>query len=497
VPKSFLFLACFLTTFSWGSDSWDRIQQTGEIRWGADATGGAPYIFPDPANPRRLIGFEVDLMRALAREMGVKERLVQVPWEELVPALMRDNFDMAFCGLEVTPERQQVIDFTRPYYYFSEQLTVRRGEEHLGTLEALQGRRVGTLAASLAFNILARDPRIKPVTYPSPVEAYHDLEIGRVDAVLMDLPISAWYAGPNKNLHNIEKTVEESTYAGGIRKGSPILKEKLDTAILALVKSGEIETIYRKWNLWTPQQSKLLSSPAGVGGGSVDEPRPTAAGVTVETGSWKRFIPLMIRGAGMTILIACLSMALAILLGFALCYATTYGNRAVQLAATSYIEIIRGTPLLIQLYLLYYGLPNIGIELNAFVAAVLGMGMNYAAYEAEIYRAGILAVPKGQTDAARSLGMTPNQSLWHIILPQAFRTILPPSTNDFIALFKDTSLVSIITVTELTKVYSTAATNTYRFLELGLVTAALYFAMSWPLSLWSRRLERKRHAAVH
>ena len=158
---------------------------------------------------------------------------------------------------------------------------------------------------------------------------------------------------------------------------------------------------------------------------------------------------------------------------------------------------MRGTPLLIQLYLLYYGLPNLGIQLNAFVAAVLGVGLNYAAYEAEIYRAGILSVPAGQGEAARSLGMTHSQSIRFIIVPQAIRTIFPPSTNDFIALFKDTSLVSIITVSELTRAYSQAATTTYRFLELGLMTAALYFLMSFPLSVISSRMEKRQYAAIH
>jgi polar amino acid transport system substrate-binding protein len=158
------------------------------------------------------------------------------------------------------------------------------------------------------------------------------------------------------------------------------------------------------------------------------------------------------------------------------------------------VEITRGTPLLIQLYVLYYGLPNLGLQLNALVAAVLGVGFNYAAYESEIYRAGILSVPRGQEEAARSLGLTTWQTLRHVVLPQAIRTVLPPSTNDFIALFKDTSLVSIITVMELTRAYSQAATATFRFLELGLLTAGLYLMMSLPLSFLSRRLESQRRA---
>ena len=144
-----------------------------------------------------------------------------------------------------------------------------------------------------------------------------------------------------------------------------------------------------------------------------------------------------------------------------------------------------------QLYIIYYGLPGIGIRLDAFTAAVLGLGINYAAYETEIYRASIDAVPHGQTDAALSLGMTPWLLYRRILIPQAVRTARPPMTNDFIALLKDSSLVSIITIVELTKSYNMLAVSSMRFLELGLLTAALYLLMSFPLSLLSSRLERR------
>ena len=149
------------------------------------------------------------------------------------------------------------------------------------------------------------------------------------------------------------------------------------------------------------------------------------------------------------------------------------------------------TPVLIQLYLIYYGLPNVGIRLDAFSAAVLGLGLNYAAYEAEIYRAGLQSIPKVQMEAALSLGMSRVLAIRRIIAPQAVRIVIPPVTNDFIALFKDTSLVSIITVVELTKAYNILAVSSLKFLELGALTAILYFSMSYPLSLFARFMERR------
>jgi polar amino acid transport system substrate-binding protein len=203
------------------------------------------------------------------------------------------------------------------------------------------------------------------------------------------------------------------------------------------------------------------------------------------------FFPALLKGAALTIIISVVSMTLAVILGLFISLIRLYGRAPFTSLATAYIEIYRGTPLLIQLYLLYYGLPNIGISLSPWLAAFIGLGMNYAAYEAEIYRAGISAIPKGQMEAALSLGMSRNLAIKRIILPQALRISLPGITNDFIALFKDSSLVSIIAMVELTKTYNILASSTLRYFELGLITAILYFGMSYPLSLLARRLENR------
>jgi len=155
------------------------------------------------------------------------------------------------------------------------------------------------------------------------------------------------------------------------------------------------------------------------------------------------------------------------------------------------IRVIRGTPLLIQLFLIYYGLPEIGIRLNAFMAAILGLGFNYAASESENYRAGIQSIPRGQTEASLALGMSQWQTLKHVVLPQAFRVVIPPVTNDFIAMFKDSSIVSVITMVELTKVYGMLAMSTYDYIGLGIMTAGIYFGLSYPASIFASWLERK------
>jgi polar amino acid transport system substrate-binding protein len=185
-------------------------------------------------------------------------------------------------------------------------------------------------------------------------------------------------------------------------------------------------------------------------------------------------------------------MPLAMLLGFLVAVGRLYGPAWLGRLLVLYVEFLRGTPLLLQLYFIYFLLPNLGITIHAFWAAILGLAINYSAYEAENYRAGLLAIPRGQMEAALALGMTKWSALRHIIIPQAVRLVIPPVTNDFIALFKDTSVCSVIAVSELTGSYNRLYNNNRdMLLELALLTSLLYLLMSIPLSLLARRLERR------
>jgi polar amino acid transport system substrate-binding protein len=201
------------------------------------------------------------------------------------------------------------------------------------------------------------------------------------------------------------------------------------------------------------------------------------------------FLPLLAKGSLMTLEISIVSMALAMFVGLITAIARLYGPMPAQWLAVSFVEIFRGTPLLIQLFLIFYGLPHIGIKLDPFTSAILGLGLNYGASEAENYRAGILSIPKSQMDASYALGMTRRQSLRHIILPQAIRMVIPPVTNDFIALLKDSSLVSVITMVELTATYGQLASTYFDYLGIGLLTAAVYFILGLPFVRLSRHLE--------
>jgi polar amino acid transport system substrate-binding protein len=449
----------------------------GTLRWGGDMQGGEPFVFQRPQHGAGLVGFEVEIADALARRLGLRAEFVQNDWHTLVPSLERGDFDVALNGLEVTAARRARVAFTRPYYAFTETVVVRRDAPDVPTMAALGGRRVGTLEASLAFDLLRATAGVETVLYEGVEEPYLDLEQGRLDAVVLDNIIAARYGLPRPTLR-AAGTVGEGVYAIAVRPADGALLTALDGALAAMLADGDLRRILTRWDLWDERQA-LLAAAAPAAAGSGAGARLTLA-----------HLPLFVRGAAFTVVISALAMALAVGGGLVLSLARRYGGAPVRAAAGAYVEIFRGTPVLLQLYVLYYGLAPI-LPLDAFTAAVVGLGLNYAAYESELYRAGMQAVPHGQTEAALALGMSRAATLRRIVLPQAVRIALPGMANDFIALLKDSSLVSVITVVELTKQMTITAVDVRGWLAPGLLCAALYLALSYPLSRLASRLERR------
>jgi len=475
-----LFAGDPLTVLS--ADHLQTIQSKGLLLWGADAEGGAPYVFPDPKKPEVLTGFEHDLADALAAKLGVKAAMVQNEWDQLIPGLERGNFDIILNGLEITPEHQQHIAMSRAYYVYGQQIVVRADAPDLPRLEDLKGKTVGVLSYSVAQRLLEKMGGVDLRIYPGNVESFMDLKTGRIQAVLLDLPIAIYYAKADPALKFSGEPFAFGYYGIGVRKEDVTLLAALNKAIEDLLHNGTLERIYRKYDIWDERQARLQDYQAE----TVTQRKSIST-----LREWPKYLPLLLRGAVMTIWLSVLGMAVAVVVGLFIVLMRLYGIAPLRWLAKAYVEVIRGTPLLIQLFLIYYGLPQIGIRLNAFLAGMLGLGLNYAASESENYRAGIQSIPRGQTEASQALGMTRWQCLQHVILPQALRLVIPPVTNDFIAMFKDSSIVSVITMVELTKVYGMLAMATYDYIGLGLMTAGIYFALSYPASIFANWLEKR------
>jgi polar amino acid transport system substrate-binding protein len=457
-----------------GGGALARIRQRGEITWGADLQGGEPYLFEDPADPKRIVGFEVEIMDAIARRLGVQHRVVQYNWSNLIPSLERGDFDIAMNGIEATAERSARVLLSRPYFIYAETLAVRRGSRYR-SLDDLRGKRVATLNQTVAYDLLRARP-VELVLYEGSQEPYLDLARGRVEAVLLDNIIADRYGCPMAGIECLPGDVARGTYVIAVRKSDPELAAALDRALAEVSAAGELERILRKWKLWDARQTEP------------PPPLPAAAAAPRTLGAGQ--VRLFFEAALVTLGISIGAFLIAVPLALVLATCRVYGGRVPGALARLYIEVFRGTPVLLQLFVLYYGLAPYW-SMGPLTAAIAGLGLNYAAYEAEVYRGALTGIPRGQSEAARALGFGPWQTLRHVLLPQAFRLALPAMTNDFVALLKDSSLVSVITVIELTKRMTIAAVDVRGWLVPGLLCAGLYLAMSYPLSELARRLERR------
>ena len=202
-------------------------------------------------------------------------------------------------------------------------------------------------------------------------------------------------------------------------------------------------------------------------------------------------LPFLLKGSILTIQLAVITIFLGTFLGIILAFCKISKNKLLSFIATFYIWIFRGTPLLLQLFFFYYALPGMGLSMDAFTAAVLGLSLNCAAYMSEIIRGGIIAIDKGQFEASKALGFTYFQTMTKIILPQTFRVIIPPVGNEFIAMLKDTSLVSSIAMTELMKTTTNISSATFKFPEMYFSAACLYLLMTTLFTTGFSIIEKK------
>jgi polar amino acid transport system permease protein len=206
------------------------------------------------------------------------------------------------------------------------------------------------------------------------------------------------------------------------------------------------------------------------------------------------FLTTLLGGWPATVTVALGALVFALVFGLAVALLRLSRLRLLRIPAIAYIEFFRGTPALVQLFVIYFGLPDIGIEPSPLQAAIIGLGLNGSAYLAEIYRAGIESIHRGQMEAALSLGLTPIRAMQYIVLPQAIRTMLPPITNFAIVLLKDTSIVFAVGVVEIMALARNLVTETLHSAAVYLIAGALYLCVTIPMSRLAARLERQRQA---
>jgi polar amino acid transport system substrate-binding protein len=482
IPLALLAMVAFAR-----ADGLAEVKASGTLRYGSDMEGGGPYAFPDPRNPREVTGFEVELMDMLGKDLGVTPAFTQGQWDKLLQVLSTGRLDAVVNGYEWTEIRARDYAATRPYYVYQLQLIARK-DAAVRSWEDLKrprpdGRRwsVGVLVGSAADRFAAEDggKSVEVVRFDGATDAMTAVQNGQYDATLQDLPAARFYRARYPALELAGPPVSHGYYVIYTRADDTSLRDELDRGLSRLLAAGDLRRLYERYGIWTEAQSKLAS---------FDGPIQVVSASLPGRG-WgliSQYSELLLDAAKVTVILSLCSMPLAMALGLFIALGRLYGPSTVRMVLAGYVELIRGTPLMLQLYVLFFV-----VQLPAWVAGIGGLAINYSAYEAEIYRAGLQAIPAGQMEAALALGMSRRMALRRIIVPQAVRIVIPPVTNDFIALFKDTSVCSVVTLVELTKQYSILANSTGGAIEFALAAATLYMAMSVPLSWFSRWSERR------
>ncbi|MBI5086857.1 MAG: ABC transporter permease subunit [Acidobacteria bacterium] len=509
--------ACILTVLmvpaAASGDVLSEMRKSGRMLWGGDQEGGGPYVYPKEDNPAQVTGFDVDVANRLGEYLKLKAEFTQGQWETMPDMLRARKVDAIINGYEFTPERAELMDATIPYYVFALQLMGRKGDARINSWADLKKgagaapMKIGVLSGSAAESYARAfcGGLCEVLSYAGTTDGMREVETGKLDATLQDTPVTSFYAPRFPALRRIGEPVARGYYVIYVRKGETAFLQALNEAIVLMVRNGDFERIYRKYGIWNAQQAELADI-AGKGRfygylKAADVPveknrLPAEAAVRLETRKrgWqvvRDYSVILLQSAGMTVLLSCLSFPLAILLGLMIALGRLYGHAWLRLPLTGYVEFLRGTPLMLQLYFIFFFLPELGMAIPPIWTGILGLAINYSAYESEIYRAGLQAIPKGQMEAALALGMSKTQALRRIIVPQAVRIVIPPVVNDFIALFKDTSVCSVVTIVELTKRFSVLSLSTQATVELMGLTALLYLMMSYPMSVAARHIENR------
>lgn len=489
------------------ADSLDEIRQRGTLRWGGDKEGGAPFVFPRADDPAQIQGCDVEMAELLAKKLGVRAEFVQGQWDKLPELVDRGDIDIVLSGYEWTENRARRFGTSIPYYIYELQLLARRSDSSLTAIDDLRKkpdkpkRRVAVLGGSAAQFYMdehfADDVEI--VRFDGVTDAMRSVELAvdGIDANLQDMPIVIYYEKGFPALRRVGEPVGLGYYVALVRKDDTPLLRAINEALVEMLRDGSLRQIHERYGMWNIIQGRraLETDESGcfTGTGLAERRMDEEESYEADRG-WAVMLsraPLLLKAAWMTVKLSVVAMPLAVLIGLSVALGRLYGPKFLGKPLALYVEVVRGTPLVLQLYVIFFLLPEIGVSIQAFWAAIIGLAINYSAYEAEIYRAGLQAIPRGQMEAALALGMSRGLALRRIILPQATRIVIPPVTNDFIALFKDTAVCSVITVVELSKEYYIHARSTGAIVELGVVTAVLYLAMSYPLSVLSNYLERR------
>lgn len=438
----------------------------------ATDTTFAPFEFQDAEG--NFVGIDMDLLDAIAKDQGFDYEMRPLGFNAAVQALESGQVDAVIAGMSITDERKQVFDFSDAYFSAGVQFAVLENSE-IADLEGLSGNTVavktGTSGADTA-NSLKEEYNFDVTQFEDSVNMYEDLQVGNAQAVIEDYPVMAYAAQTGGiDLRFIGEQMAVSDFGVAVQKGQNAeLITMFNDGLNNIRLSGEYDEIV----------SNYLGEDSGASATTGVISLIQENGTTLLSGLWT------------TIWISVVSIVIAMILGITLGLLRTSDNRLLEGLAQIYIDIMRGVPMIVMAFFVYFGIPQItGLQFSAVIAGIITLSLNAAAYIAEIVRGGIQAVNTGQSEASRSLGLSRSQTMRHIILPQAFKIMIPSFINQFVITMKDTSILSVIGLVELTQTGRIIIARTYQSGAMWLIVGVMYILIITLLTRLSGNIEKK------
>ncbi|NLQ52434.1 transporter substrate-binding domain-containing protein [Streptococcus mutans] len=442
-------------------------------------------------------GYDVQTAKKIAKTLGKKPLIVKTKWEGLVPALTSGKIDLIIAGMSPTKERKKEIAFSNSYYTSEPVLVVRKDSKYAKAknLNDFSGAKVTSQQGVYLYNLINQIPKVSRQTAMGDFSQMRQaLASNVIDAYVSERPeaLSSTKANSNFKMVSLKNGFKVSksdvTIAVGMRKGDPRI-EQVNAALDQFPLKEQISLMDK---IIPMQPSQNNSEQKESKSNFFDQVSK------IVKNNWKA----LLRGTGVTLLISIIGTIAGLIIGLLIGVYRTAPKASNLILAwlqkifgwllTVYIEVFRGTPMIVQAMVIYYGTAQaFGISLDRTLAAIFIVSINTGAYMSEIVRGGIFAVDKGQFEAATALGFTHRQTMRKIVLPQVVRNILPATGNEFVINIKDTSVLNVISVVELYFSGNTVATQTYQYFQTFFIIAVIYFILTFTVTRILRLVERK------
>lgn len=451
---------------------WEKIKERGELRVGLSADY-APMEFEHTVNGKtEYAGVDIDLAKKIAKDNNLKLKIVNMSFDSLLGALKTGKIDIIISGMTSTPERKKQVDFSDSYMMTKNIMLVKKDKVNdYKDIKDFNNKKVGAQKGTEQEKIAQTEIENASITSLSRLpDVILALKNGKVEGVVVEKPVAEAYLkqNPKLGISNVKFNEEEKDTVIAVPKDSPKLLSQINKTIKEVKDKGLID--------------KYMTNAANA--------------MNDDSGFISKYGSFFLKGIKITILISLIGVALGSILGAFVALMKLSKIKIISWIASIYIEILRGTPMLVQVFIVFFGITAaLGLDISALVCGTIALVINSSAYIAEIIRAGINAVDKGQMEAARSLGLNYRQTMKSVIMPQAIKNILPALGNEFVTLIKESSIVSTIGVGEIMFNAQVVQGISFDPFTPLLVAAALYFVLTFVLTRIMNMIEGRLNAS--